>query len=128
MVSEIRRTPTEKCLTGHPPFFIQGVLPQSIGGRPGVVSLHVVLVELVEGPWAVGASPERVASQERGSRHNGASVGGLGIVPEARGSFSSNFAQDVASPPDRTGSDAPEEHKEMLGLVGGPGVVTRRQL
>ena len=42
MISEIRRGPAEKCLTEPPPFFIQGVLPQSIGGRIGVVSLHVV--------------------------------------------------------------------------------------
>ena len=31
MVSEIRRMGSEKCLTEHPAFFIQGVLPQSLG-------------------------------------------------------------------------------------------------
>src|SRR5882762_3504092 len=99
MVSEIRRTPSEKCLTRPPSVFIQGVLPQSMGGRPSALSLHVVLVDL--GESGVRGEVGRVGS---GVGEVGLSVRGFGVVPEVRGVFSSILgSRSRATPPNGRG-------------------------
>ena len=88
MVSEIRRGASEKCLTSPAAFFIQGVLPQSIGGRCVGVSLHVVLrsERVVVGVRGVsGGVRERL-------RKRWPSVCDFRKRPEVQGVFSSRFA------------------------------------